>query len=270
MTRDLKETDSEHKGVDWIDRELQRFFQQYEGDAHARTRSRRSRLRVLGLAFAAAFILAVATAIVVQTTSQNGNRSRRAQEASCAAQLRFRGVLYLGEGLAPNAALKRGRALGDGALPLCNDTQVPNQAPVPPSSEERVALVSLDGIAPSIAVARADQEDMIFVAGGRCAGYDPWVARLGCLRERLMFGGRSYTATRLRTIHVDTGAVIGSGRVGAKDVVVRRVNSVSEDQAVATEPGGSVIYLSDQGCFVSPGLRSFERDLLACLTTGRD
>jgi len=223
----------------------------------------------IGLAFAAAALLAVAAVIVVHNVDTTGAGSRGTQEGSCEVRLRFRGVLYSGQGLDPNVSLKHGQVLGEGTLPGCNDTQPPPGATDVPE-EQQVAVVALEGIAPSIALAPIDGEQGIFVAAGRCAGYDSWVTRLGCLREPLLFEGRMYAPTSLRTTRVEIGAAIGSGRLRAEEVLVRRITSISPREAVATAGDGSVIYLSDEGCFRSPGRRSFEQDLLACLTTNRD
>ena len=223
----------------------------------------------MGLAVAAAVLLAVAAAIVVRNADTTGADSRGRQEGACVARLRFRGVLYSGQGLDPNVSLKHGQVLGEGTLPGCNDTQPP-PGTTDVQDGEQVALVALEGIAPSIALARVDEEQAIFVAAGRCAGYDPWMAQLRCLREPLMFDGRVYIATRLRATPIEIGAAIGSGQLRAEEVLVRRITSISPRDAVATAGDGSVIYLSDEGCFFSPGRRSFEQDLVACLTADGD
>jgi hypothetical protein len=267
MTREHMK-DSEQGDLNWVDRDLNRFFQQFEGDEHPRTRPSRSRVRPFGLAFGAISLVAVATAVVVWTTDGPGGVEPRGTQGACEALIQFRNVLYAGEGLPSKASLRRGRPLGDGTSPACNDTQVPGQPPGG-SGSQVVPLVSLEGIESFIAVAPADQEQTIFVAAGRCAGFDAWSARLQCWREPLMFGGRAYTATRLRTDRINVGGAVGSGRVGTKEVIVRRIPSVRETAAVATEPNGSVVYLSHEGCFFSPATRSFEEDLIECLTTGR-
>jgi len=223
----------------------------------------------VGLSFAAAALLAIAATIIVRNADTNGAGSRGMQEGSCVALLRFRGVLYAGQGLGPSVSLKHGQVLGEGTLPSCNDTQPP-PGTTNPQGDEQVAVMALEDIAPAIALARVDEEQAIFVAAGRCAGYDSWAAQLRCLREPLLFDGRSYTATRLRATRVGIAAPIGSGRLGAEEVLVRRITSISPREAVATTGDGSVIYLSDEGCFRSAGLRSFEQDLVTCLTTDRD
>jgi len=224
----------------------------------------------VGIVCASALLLAFAAAIVVRATDTTGASSRGMQEASCEALLRFRGALYTGEGLAPNVSQKHGPVLGEGTLPSCDDTPLEPPGTADAQDGEHVAIVALEGIAPSVALSRADEEHTIFVAAGRCAGYDSWATRLRCLRKPLSLDGRAYTATSLRATHVEVGAAIGSARLGESDVVVRRITSISPRSAVVTERDGSVIYLSNDRCFFSPGKRSFEQDLIACLTTDHD
>jgi hypothetical protein len=211
------------------------------------------RLAVLGLS--APVLVAVAIAIVTLGTNKS-----RSSSSSCEALLRFRNVVYTGQGIPPDSSLERGRRVGEGTLTPCNDN--PGE---PVDGGDRIELLALGGIPPPLAVGTADQPNEIYVAAGRCAGWDAWGTRLLCLRQPLIFKDRMYSATRLLTAHLAVGPVVGQGRMGAKGTVVRRLDSIEPHNAVITSPGGSVVYLSDQGCFISPGRRTFEQELVACL-----
>jgi hypothetical protein len=217
------------------------------------------RWRLFGLGLSATVLVAVVIAIVTLGTDKSGSSSSNTRSA-CEALVRFRNVVYTGQGIPAGSSLERGRRVGEGTLPPCNDN--PGE---PVAEGGRRALVALGGIPPLLAVGAADQPNGIYVAAGRCAGWDAWEMRLLCLRQPLTFMDRMYAATNLPTANVAAGPVVGQGRIGVKSTVVRRLDSIEPRDAVVTSPGGSVVYLSDQGCFISPGRRTFEQELVACL-----
>jgi hypothetical protein len=104
--------------------------------------------------------------------------------AACAALVEFEGRQYLGATL--DQAIEVGKVLGSGTIPPCVDTVVVEngttvEQPTPPP--QTVRLSEVKGISPSVAVARAEQEGVIYVAEGVCEGIANDRALLLCLRR---------------------------------------------------------------------------------------
>jgi uncharacterized protein DUF6281 len=98
--------------------------------------------------------------------------------ASCGAVLTFDGTEYGGNSVTGFTLVIEG-PIGTALVPVCGDEQ--SGAPSP--SIEQIPIFSVKGMDPSVAVARSDQADVVYVARGHCDGYNNTEKFLECLRR---------------------------------------------------------------------------------------
>lgn len=89
------------------------------------------------------------------TTTQGGPP---AVAASCIFAVEYDGHRYLGS--AVNTPPPEGSQLGEGTIPVCNDT--PGAVDDPPE-DERIAVTSIRGVPPEIAVALRGRDDVVLI-----------------------------------------------------------------------------------------------------------
>lgn len=89
------------------------------------------------------------------TSGRQGTRS--VANAACAAAVEWEGTTYYGGRV--NGSFSLGRALGEGAVPSCQDS-----VPGTPSPTQSVALVRVTGLPPEMAVAIAGDASTIYQA----------------------------------------------------------------------------------------------------------
>ncbi len=178
--------------------------------------------------------------------------------------LRFNHLAYAGERLPGSASLVPGADVGEGTV----DEPADQTGCKRRSASVRVRRAG--EVDPSAAVVVLGRRQMIFVLGGRCAGYDK-PRRLDCLLRPLAFRGRRYTGTRYPSEPAPVGSVPFGGKLGQATLGGDNVNAV---RIVGVDP---VLAVGVRGrpneAFLAPGVCPYERfenvrardDLLRCL-----
>jgi hypothetical protein len=224
-----------------LDDRLKAFFERAEGPAEAFPLPRRRRSKV-SFALAAAVVAVVAAAAVVAVVDRHGGSKPSVSRSgvSCAALLRWRGHVYVGNRVA--AAPERGAPVEDGTTPRCED--------VPAAPAHVTRLVGID---PRTAIGSADDPTIVWIVAGRCAGFSQRDV-LSCLREDLTFDGRRYVPTRLEQ-PLEQGQPVGTGRLLDKSVEVRSLTGVPKEVAVATDAEPGLVFVADGRCELSELVR---------------
>jgi hypothetical protein len=191
-------------------------------------------------------------------------------DADCGFSLEYKGVPYTDVGLqfAP-PTIVFGPRIGEGLVPGCSD-----EPGVPQPQPERVGVVRIEGVAPSVAVGQAGVSTHFYMAEGRCADPIGWEGLERCLRETLTFAGRRYTASMFPEARsLARGPLAGEGTIETADgerrpVKLARLEGIDPSRAVAVPGAGSrTIYLAEGQCYVATRTRGC-RTFLACLREG--
>jgi hypothetical protein len=234
------------------EREIANMLRRFEGPPHAAggRRPRRQRRRLLA---AAALLVAAAAASAALVALLDRPESKRArpggERASCEGELRFDGRRYVGNRVAFPVEL--GTRRGDASDP-CRARRIP--------------VVSVTGIDPRVALAQAGVRGTVYVAAGRCIGFDS-AKFAACLREPLHFEDKIYVATRLLRPVARAGG-LGRGVRGGESASVERLTGIDPSRAIAAvNTDREIVYLAPDVCPL-PGLEQLERCLRAAAGGG--
>jgi hypothetical protein len=178
-------------------------------------------------------------------------------EATCAPVIEFQDGVYGSVGVAGELHLGT-VPIGEGVIPGCDDS------PEPPVDDMPVAVVGVRGVSSSVAIGGSD--GLLYVLASRCDGPDAPARRAVCLRTRVTFRGRPYTATkRWFDSTLEVGAPIGTATVAAP---ARRVEEVAVRELVGVSPGAAFALADDPDAwFLHDGTCRDVRggDLVDCL-----
>ena len=239
----------------------------HEGPARPRVRRHvreYPRLKYAATLLAGLLVLGGVVAVFAYGPGSSG------EDADCRFSLEYKGVLYTGVGLQfASPTPEFGARIGEGLVPGCNDEP---GAPQPPP--ERVDVVRIEGMAPSVAVGQAGVSTHFYMAEGRCADPIGWESLERCLRETLTFAGRRYTASMFNEARsLARGPLAGEGTIETADgesrpVELARLEGIDPSRAVAVAALElRTIYLAEGQCYVGYANGGMQ-DLLACLREG--
>jgi hypothetical protein len=248
--------------------EIAETLHAHEGPARPRVRRHvreYPRLKYAAALFAG--LLAVGGVVVAAVGYRPGSSGG---DADCGFSLEYKGVPYTDVGLQfASPTPEFGARIGEGVAPGCNDEP---RMPQPPP--ERVDVVRIKGMAPSVAVGQAGVSTHFFVAEGRCADPIGWESLERCLRETLTFAGRRYTASMFREAEsLAREPLAGQGTIETangerRPVTLARLEGIDPSRAVAVPAMGMrTIYLAEGQCYVGYANGGMQ-DLLACLREG--
>jgi hypothetical protein len=175
-----------------------------------------------------------------------GSPSHAQQSCPTTTFLAFDHLVYAAEQVPASVSLTPGRALGDGRV------DEPTDATGCRRRQDDVGVVRAGEIDPGVAVAVAGRPGVVFVLGGRCAGYandDRW----RCLLEPLSYAGASYTGTSYPVSPgtqgtVTLGAPLGGARLGGEAVTAVRIDGVDPAVAVGVEGRPHEAFLASGVC----------------------
>jgi Family of unknown function (DUF6281) len=241
-----------------VDATIRRMLEAYQGPPEPRERRGPSRLRpwlrrprVVLVAVVAVVVLVPLFASFLSADGEGDGNS------GCAALLRFQGVEYRGDSIG-DRRLSLQDSLGSAVVPSCTDAVIEDQdagtTTVLGSPGGTVEVFSLQGIDPSVAIAREDEPTAVYVAAGRCVAYTGWSDFEACLREPVVFAGTAYVGTRLIEVGESSGLALGEtlglGERDSRRVSVAALEGVSQAAAIAIE-GSNATYIALDRCFFS-------------------
>lgn len=248
--------------------EIRETLRAHEGPARPRVRRQvreYPRLKYAATLLAGLLVLgSVVVAVFAYGPGSSGG------DADCGFSLEYKGVPYDSVGLqfAP-PTIVFGARIGEGLVPGCND-----EPGAPQPQPERVGVVRIKGVAPSVAVGQAGVSTRIYMAEGRCADPIGWESLERCLRETLTFAGRRYTASMFPEARsLARQPLAGEGSIETADgerrpVKLARLEGIDPSRAVAVPAlGMRTIYLAEGQCYVGYANGGMQ-DLVACLREG--
>jgi hypothetical protein len=186
------------------------------------------------------------TALLGVLAALGGAGSAQAQECPTQSFLLYDHLVYASE-LLPGAPIAAGAQLGSGEL----------DRPTSENGCERertdVAVLRAGDIDPAVAVTVEAAADLVFVLGGRCAGYEGDPLRT-CLLEPLELGGRSYTGSRYPPMGgaLSLTSELGPAEIAGAEVTAVRIEGVDPLVAVAVRG-------RPDEAFLAPGVCPYER-----------
>lgn len=220
----------------------------------------RSRTIAAVLAGRLALVAFAAAAVTVAAAPESGH----AGACPDLTVLEAEGGIYLGEPLPEAAGIEQAGSLGRGVI----------DAPAGDDRCERrrtdVAVRSLAGIDPAVAVGVDGRPETIFVLGSKCSGFEG-AARWSCLREPLTLAGRTYVAARYPEVGGEArplplGAPIGGAAVAGEPVDAVAIAGVDRAAAVGVAGDPSLAYVAVGTCvFERFDRRPLYDDLRRCL-----
>ncbi|MGH2781201.1 MAG: DUF6281 family protein [Thermoleophilaceae bacterium] len=191
------------------------------------------------------------------------------EDAECRHSLEYKGVPYSSVGLREASTLVLGARIGEGQVPGCSD-----EPDVPEPQPERIGVVRIKGVPPSVAVGQAGVSTRFYMAEGRCADPIGWRGLERCLRETLTFAGHRYTASMFDEARsLARRPLAGEGTIETalgerRPVELARLEGIDPSRAVAVPAlGMRTLYLAEGQCYVGYANGGMQ-DLLACLREG--
>lgn len=259
------ETERENDKLVSLD-EIRETLRAHEGPARPRVRRyTREYPRVKRAAALLAGLLALGGVVAVVAYGPGSS----GEDAECGYSLEYKGVPYNSVGLREASTLVFGARIGEGLAPGCSD-----EPGVPQPQAERIAVVRINGVPPSVAVGQVGVSTRFYMAEGRCADPIGWGSLERCLRETLMFAGHRYTASMFDEARsLARRPLAGEGTIETADgerrpVNLARLDGIDPSRAVAVPAlGMRTIYLAEGQCYVGYANGGMQ-DLLACLREG--
>jgi Family of unknown function (DUF6281) len=176
--------------------------------------------------------------------------------SDCAESVTFGERTYVGTDIQEEDAFTAQDVVGFGLTPPCGDDVGEVEA------VGQRELVSIEGVAPELALLDGDRDDLVYVATGRCSDAEGWEAFAACLRERLSFRDRWYARAAVEATPAEEAA--GQGVLfapgGDSAVEVAALEGIAPERAVSA---AGATWVADGVCY-----EDAPANLGSCLTGG--